>query len=837
MKTFKISVVIPVYKAYDYLAKCLDSVINQSLSFEDNIELILINDGSPDNSEEICLSYQKMYSDNIIYLKQENKGVSSARNNGIKNAHGKYIMFLDSDDYLASNTIEALVTFFDEHYDEVDLVTYPLYYDVYGKIKKHKRYDVYNGITGIYDVNATPYVNQSTINVVVKNEENNQLFDTHMLLQEDQNYCTEMIMKKGKIGFVNEAIYYYRKYDASVSMSRNNPFYCFEDIMNYNEGLLKKYNHNGIPRYIQSLVSNTVKWRVNEDKIYPYHYHHQEYEKAVRRIKKILDQIDVDIIAHMPNTSLLVKTYLLSLKGIKPHLKKNNEHFIIAANKEIIDEFDSISCMIDHLIVFKSSLKLVATFTKPLFLDDMPEVYLVKMTSDGVKKDKITLREDNHSYIKNINLAPLYGFTIDIPLQGVKKLSLEVITKEGTLPVKFVIGKFASKIKNNYYFQVSILDDTIEVKKSHKLNNLFYNLKKMRSCSLRGVGYRLLTLMYNHKKDICLYYDNGTEFLYDDFLEVTNKDDNIKRYYLYDEKDKTIILSKNMLKFGSLKHKVLFLMANQLITTDYHRTFSPFGMMTKKYEDLFHYQLIYHPISINHITNLSELSRECSEIDKWVISSSFEKELLLHKYHFQLADLIISKIEVNQHNEDKNNIILDLDYRAYLIGEEINGKRLPKDDAFINSSYFKELFSFFHNPKLNTFLKQKSLTLIFKLDTRFWCYRKYFELEGLSAIKLTDKYQLTNKDIFITDFNNKQFKAAANGIPIIYFLPDEAEFKAGLHDFSRLDLPYDKAFGPLCKTGDELFDALYILSKKHFKVDPLHQKIINDTFITKDKND
>ena len=57
MKTFKISVVIPVYKAYDYLAKCLDSVINQSLSFEDNIELILINDGLPDNSEEICLSY------------------------------------------------------------------------------------------------------------------------------------------------------------------------------------------------------------------------------------------------------------------------------------------------------------------------------------------------------------------------------------------------------------------------------------------------------------------------------------------------------------------------------------------------------------------------------------------------------------------------------------------------------------------------------------------------------------------------------------------------------------------------------------------------------------
>ena len=834
MEKVKISVVIPVYKAYDYLEKCLDSVLNQSLSFEDNIELILINDGSPDNSEEICLKYKDMYPDNIIYLKQENQGVSIARNNGISKARGKYIMFLDSDDYLEINSIEALIAFFDEHYDEVDLVTYPLCYDTYGKIKKHKRYDIYNGKTGVYDVNDMPYVNQSTINVVVKNEENNHLFDTHMRLREDQNYCTEVIMKKGKIGYVNEAIYYYRKYDASVSMSRNNPFYCFEDIMAYNEGLLKKYENNGIPRYIQSLVSNTIKWRVNEDKIYPYHYHHQEYEKAVRRIKKILEQIDVDIIAHMPNTSLLVRTYLLTLKGIKPTIRKDNDDFVITARDEVIDRFDSMPCVIDYLILSKRSLKLVATLSKPLFSDDMPEVYLVKMTSDGLKKDKITLREDNNGYIKNIPLAPLYGFTIDVPLQGVKKLSLEVITKEGTLPVKFTVGKFASKIKNNYHFQVRILDDVLEVKKTRKLDNFFYNLKKIRRCLLKGVGYRLLTLLYSHKKDICLYYDNGTKALEEVFTSNSHKNDNIKRYYIYDEKDKKKKPSKKMLKFGSLKHKVLFLMADKLVTTDYRRTFSPFGAMMKKYDDILHYQLIYYPTFINHITNLSVLSRECSEIDKWVISSFFEKENLMQKYHFQLDDLIVSKVEVKPSDEAKNNIIIDLDYRAYLIGEEVNGKRLPKDDAFIHSSYFKELFQFFHNPKLNTLLKQKDLTLTFRLDSRFNSYASYFELQGLNNIKLTDKYQLTNQDILITDFSYQQFNAALKQIPVLYFLPDEAEFKAGLHDFSRLDLPYEQAFGPLCKTSDELLEALYLLSKKHFKVDPLYQKIMNDFFITKD---
>lgn len=99
-----ISIIIPVYNMEKYLNKCLDSVLNQTYN---NIEIILINDGSKDNSEKICKLYEKKDS-RIIFINKENEGVSSARNLGLDIATGKYIFFVDSDDYIKENTIEKL---------------------------------------------------------------------------------------------------------------------------------------------------------------------------------------------------------------------------------------------------------------------------------------------------------------------------------------------------------------------------------------------------------------------------------------------------------------------------------------------------------------------------------------------------------------------------------------------------------------------------------------------------------------------------------------------------------------------------------------------------------
>lgn len=98
----KVTVIIPIYNQEKYLEECLQSVANQTF---DDFEAILINDGSSDNSEKIALSFSQKYPF-IKYFKQENQGVSVARNKGIDQAQGQYLYFLDSDDTISPNFLE-----------------------------------------------------------------------------------------------------------------------------------------------------------------------------------------------------------------------------------------------------------------------------------------------------------------------------------------------------------------------------------------------------------------------------------------------------------------------------------------------------------------------------------------------------------------------------------------------------------------------------------------------------------------------------------------------------------------------------------------------------------
>lgn len=114
MPSYKYSIIIPVYNTEGYLKACLDSVKNQSYK---NFEAIIINDGSTDNSEAIINKY--LNDERFIYLKQDNMGVSMARNNGVLRASGDFITFLDSDDYL---DLDCLKIVNDNIDDDIDIL-------------------------------------------------------------------------------------------------------------------------------------------------------------------------------------------------------------------------------------------------------------------------------------------------------------------------------------------------------------------------------------------------------------------------------------------------------------------------------------------------------------------------------------------------------------------------------------------------------------------------------------------------------------------------------------------------------------------------------------------
>ena len=136
-----------IYNTGRYLDDSINSIINQTIDFKKNIQLILVNDGSIDKSESICLKYKNLYPDNIIYIKLKHGGVSKARNAGIDKAKGKYINFLDPDDKWHYNAFKYVLLFY-KFYKNVDLVAGRL--KVFELSKNYHLLDYCNCLMNLY---------------------------------------------------------------------------------------------------------------------------------------------------------------------------------------------------------------------------------------------------------------------------------------------------------------------------------------------------------------------------------------------------------------------------------------------------------------------------------------------------------------------------------------------------------------------------------------------------------------------------------------------------------------------------------------------------------------
>jgi len=147
-----LSIVIPMYNVAPYVERCIRSLENQDIP-KDDYEIICINDGSPDNCREIVESLQIEFP-NIILINQENQGVSRARNNGIDNAKGKYLLFIDPDDYVDSNTFERVLSNADNNQIQVSFLGFT-FLKINGNIHKKVLNEnisskVYNGFEAYY---------------------------------------------------------------------------------------------------------------------------------------------------------------------------------------------------------------------------------------------------------------------------------------------------------------------------------------------------------------------------------------------------------------------------------------------------------------------------------------------------------------------------------------------------------------------------------------------------------------------------------------------------------------------------------------------------------------
>ena len=208
----KVSVIVPIYNVEKYLEKCINSLLSQTL---EDIQIILVNDGSKDNSGNIAKEYEKNNKDRVIYVEKENGGLSDARNYGLKYATGDFIAFLDSDDYIEKNAYEEMYNKAIE--ENADYVECDFIWEFPNKIRIDKQYPYKNKKEMLSFVRVVAW------NKLIKRQliTDNNLEFPKGLRYEDVEFTYKLIPFINKFAYVDKPFIHYVQREGSIANVQN----------------------------------------------------------------------------------------------------------------------------------------------------------------------------------------------------------------------------------------------------------------------------------------------------------------------------------------------------------------------------------------------------------------------------------------------------------------------------------------------------------------------------------------------------------------------------------------------------------------------------------------
>ena len=245
----KVSVIVPIYNVEKYLEKCINSLLSQTL---EDIQIILVNDGSKDNSGNIAKEYEQNNKDRIIYVEKENGGLSDARNYGLKYATGDFIAFLDSDDYIEKNAYEEMYNKAIE--ENADYVECDFIWEFPNKIRVDKQYPYKNKKEMISFVRVVAW------NKLIKRQliTDNNLEFPKGLRYEDVEFTYKLIPFINKFTYVDKPFIHYVQREGSIVNVQNERT---AEIFTVLDNVIEFYKKNNIyEEYRDELEYNYARY-------------------------------------------------------------------------------------------------------------------------------------------------------------------------------------------------------------------------------------------------------------------------------------------------------------------------------------------------------------------------------------------------------------------------------------------------------------------------------------------------------------------------------------------------------------------------------------------------
>jgi glycosyltransferase involved in cell wall biosynthesis len=340
----EISVVVPVYNVEKYLGQCLDSLINQTFS---DIEIICVNDGSTDKSPQILEEYAER-DERIRIITQSNQGLGAARNSGLAEAGGKYVYFIDSDDYIDLKTLEKLHDNINSNGSDIVLFKFQSFDDAENIHTRGIEFKIdeifgdidYSSFTFTYE-DVRKHVMNTAFSACLKLYRK-EFLDSYGDFQfpqglyfEDIPFHVKAMLRASRISFVNEALYYYRSNPDSILNSSAKDFDIFE-IIDIVEGFLKEndYFDDFENEFIFFKIAQILAYKISRQ---PPEYFNRAREEFLKMsikdegsIKKYAINGYNRVINSQTHADYLIDFYENKIKRLKKKnrkLSKENEEF------------------------------------------------------------------------------------------------------------------------------------------------------------------------------------------------------------------------------------------------------------------------------------------------------------------------------------------------------------------------------------------------------------------------------------------------------------------------------------------------------------------------------
>ena len=861
-REFLFSVIIPVYNCAQYLPEAIDSVVDQTIGF-DKIQVILVNDGSPDNSDEVCREYQAKYPENIIYLKQPNAGVSVSRNRGIEHSTGVYVNFLDSDDKWQPDAFAKANRMFNKH-PEIDVIGVRIHCfeatDVYHpldfKFDRDKVIDIFNEYNHIQLSSAAAFFRRSVLNGI--------RFDTSVRFSEDAKLVTSVLLDNPKMGILASTEYMYRKRatndsavqskEADVDWYSETPEKCYMWAINES---IKKYGF--VLQYVQYYIMYDYQWRVRTR--IPSNIPSSVVSAYLKITKDILSYIDDEIILDQRKLYSEYKIELLRLKYGYDIMKdaKYRKHVLYFHGYRLVNLRGRSLLTLNTLNIDKEHIVIRGMLNTSLPGDDF-KLYAVINGEDHlispVNVDTYTRYFFNEPFISN------QGIEIKVNRDNFMCLYFKLVYRDYFVTnllfsdgPQFGIGTgkrlYYKKYGKLYYCKKNRIV-SIDSTPRHMLGAIRRTdiwLRKNRKNS-----YRRLRLCYYVLKWV-LNKSGKTIWLLSDRPNVANDNGSVLFEYLCKGNlpknvvpvfavNKTSSDYKRMKRlgrvvgFGTRLHKLAFLLAEKNISsTADDWTTNLFGRGASYIKDKYASDFIFLQHGVTKDDLSSWLNVYAKDIDGFVCATHDEaKSLVNPKYGYSKPTIWMTGLpRYDKLSSKPNNEVLVMPTWRRGLASPLDPKTdtRPYSNKVANSAFCKFYSSLINDGRILKVLQECGYQLKLVLHPSMGANVSDFTSDSVNvSVSTNANYSELFKEgnLMVTDYSSVAFDFAYLKKPVIYAQFDKEDFFAE-QIYNPGYFSYEKdGFGPVCYDYESTVKAICDAIKGGCKMPKKYQDRVDRTF-------